>query len=257
MKKIFSLFLIAVIILMCFTACGKSEALNPVSGEITEKDGRYTVSFAVENRTEKEIKELSAVINTYTDGGKKLCEKITASYPIEVQGGARATLTFVTDKKCSEARLISYSYKTENGKTFSGNFSQKTTAYVKEKSSDKIATREELADKIIRDYRGRFLAGGSFSAGDYDSDKKRLTVVSRFEKDYDTCVALYEKEPEFWDAVKEGIISMSQTSLEEFQSNNFDDVTVSIGVISSDEKVIFMAVNGELTLTPDSGEKIV
>lgn len=248
MKKIVSSFLM-LFIMLSFSSCAGKKQITPVSGEIIESDGSYNISFTVRNDMGKAVKNLTVSVELYSDGGK-LSEKGEANYPIAVESGANATLTFRTEKKCTQAKAVLYSYTNENGRKNNGKFSKDFTALVKEKSDGEIRTREQLAERIIRDIKSQFLAKGSYAVGSYDSEKKELLIVSRYERDYDTCAELYDREPDIWKSVEDGIVSMSLSCLDDFKEHNFEDVKVNIGIMSDDEQIIFMATDGELVRTP-------
>lgn len=248
MKKIISAFLM-LFVLLSFSSCSGKKTIVPVSGEIIESEGSFSVNFTVRNDTGGDVKNLTVFIETYSDG-ETLCEKGEAVYPIAVQDGANATLTFKTEKKCTQARAVSYSFADEKGSEKSGEFSETFTAVIKEKSDGDIKTREQLAERIIRDVKSQFLANGTYAFGKYDSEKKELLIVSRYDKDYDFCVELYESEPDMWKSIEDGIVSMSLTCLDDFKLYNFEDVKVNIGVISKDEEILFMAADGEIVRTP-------
>lgn len=248
MKKIVSVFMI-IFILLSFASCGGKKQIVPVGGEIIESGGSFNISFTVRNETGGAVKNLTLNIGTYY-GDNSLCENGMAVYPIDVENGVNATLTFKTDKKCAAAKVVSYSFTDEKGKEKSGTFSEDFTALIKEKSDGSIKTREQLAQRIIRDVKSQFLAKGSFAVGSYDDDKKELVIVSKYEQDYDTCVELYEREPDMWKSIEDGIVSMNLSCLDDFKEYNFEDVKVNIGVISKDEQILFMATDGEIVRTP-------
>lgn len=248
MKKFISAFLI-ILILLGFSSCADTEKITPVSGDIIETEDGFIVSFTVKNDTGKAVENLTLNIETYSDSGT-LCEKGEAVYPISAESGAKATLTFKAKKKCTQAKAFSYSFTDEKGKEKSGEFTENFTAAIKEKTDGEIRTREQLAERIIRDIKTQFLAKGDYAFGKYDSEKKELLIVSRYNQDYDTCVEMYEKEPDVWKSIEDGIVSMSLSCLEDFEEYNFEDVKVNIGVISKDEQILFMATDGEIVRTP-------
>ena len=103
----------------------------------------------------------------------------------------------------------------------------------------------------IRDVKSQFLADGTYAVGNYNTEKKELYIVTRYMQDYDTCMSLYEKDPDIWKDVEDGIVSMSLSCLEDFKDYNFEDVKVNIGVMSEDEQILFMATDGQIVRTPD------
>lgn len=248
MKKFISAFLI-IFILLSFSSCAGKAQITPVSGEIIESDGGFSISFTVKNDTGKTVKNLTLNIETYSDGGT-LCEKGEAVYPISAENGANATPVFKTEKKCVQAKAVSYSFTDEKGKEKSGEFAEDFTAVIKEKDDGEIRTREQLAERIIRDIKSQFLTSGSYAFGEYDTEKKELLIVSKYEQDYDTCAELYEREPDMWKSIEDGIVSMNLSCLDDFKEYNFEDVKVNIGVISKDEQILFMATDGEIVRTP-------
>lgn len=250
MKRIISAVIAVIIACLCFSGCGKESLIEPVSGEIIENEKSYTVNFVIANKTGGKIEELSATIITYSNNDNVADEKEVV-YPLAVEDGKNATLSLNTEKKCLSAKVTAYSYKTENGKTVNGKFDNDFVAYVK-KNSTSEKTRERLADDMIREIKNQFLEKGFMATGVYDTEKKELTIVSKYSKDYDVCAALYEQEPDMWKSLEDGIVQMSQTCYDEFKDNNFDDVSVNVGVVSNDEELMFSATNGNLKITLDS-----
>ncbi len=248
MKNFISAFLI-ILILLSFSSCAGKEQITPVSGDIIEAEDGFIVSFTVKNDTGKAVKNLTLNIETYSDGST-LCEKGEAVYPISAESGAKATLTFKAKKECTQAKALSYSFTDEKGEEKSGEFAEDFIAVIKEKDDGEIRTREQLAERIIRDIKSQFLANGSYALGKYDSENKELLIVSKYEQDYDTCAELYEREPDMWKGIEDGIVSMSLSCIEDFKEYNFEDVKVNIGVISKDEQILFMATDGEIVRTP-------
>lgn len=251
MRRITAAVFAAIIIYFSFSGCGKQDGIEFVSGEIVPSENESAVSFTFLNNTGRTIYSFSAVIRIFTDKDT-VCDEQGAVYPIEIENGAKATLTVKTDKECTSAKAVSYSYKTENKTEKSGELSDEFTAYIKKDSSSSIMTREQLAEKIIRDVNSQFLKKGSLSTGSYDADKKRLVIVSKYKEKYEACLDSYERNPDMWTELVDGIIQMSRTCQDEFKSNNFDDVDVSVGIISRDEEIMFSATNGELAETLDS-----
>ena len=248
MKKIISVFLVT-FILLSFSSCATKKQLTPVSGEIMKSGENSSICFTVRNETAGVIKNLTLFIEAYSDSGSS-GESGKAVYPIAVESGANATLTFKTDKNCIRAKAVSYSFTDEKGEEKSGGFSEDFTALIKEKSGGDIKTREQLAERIIRDIKSQFLAKGSYAVGSYDSEKNELYIVSKYPQNYDTCLELYEREPDMWKSIEDGIVSMSLSCLDDFKEYNFEDVKVNIGVMSEDEQILFMAADGELVRTP-------
>ncbi len=251
MKRVTAAVFAVIIICLSFAGCEKKSGIEFAGGEIVpEKEGN-TANITVLNSTGGTVYSLSALIRTFSDKGAVSDEK-EAVYPIEIENGDKATLSIKTDKECVSAQAVSYRYKTESGAEKSGEFSDEFTVYVKKSAQSSIKTREQLAKDIIRDINNQFLKKGSLSTGRYDSDKKHLVIVSKYKDDYETCVDSYKHEPEMWNELADGIVQMSQTCCDEFKNNNFDDVNVSVGIISSDEEILFSATNGELAETLDS-----
>lgn len=247
-KKIFSVLIIMALMCSLFYGCSSKKTIEPVSGEIKVNDKNCTVSFTVKNNTGKSISSLSGFISAFSKD-KTVVKTDEVKYPIEVQNGDNATLTFIVES-CAYARLDFCTFKSENGDEKRADFKEDFVAYPKEKSGETIKTREDVAKKMIRDVKTHFLKQGSFSDGEYNSDKKSLIIVSTYDMNADTCVSLYQKEPDMWKSLEEGIVSMSQTCLDEFKANNFDDVTVNIGVMSNDDELLFSATDGQLVKVP-------
>lgn len=244
-KRLLSAVTVLVILCLSFAGCGKQGSISFSSGEIVKGKDNSTVNFVLVNETGKTIESLSVVVRTFSDNNKKEDEKEVV-YPIEVENGMKATISMKTKKECVSAKAVSYKYKTSNGAEKSGSFGDEFTAYVKKASSSSIKTREQLAEKIIRDVNNQFLKGGSLSTGSYDEQKKRLVIVSKYKDKYNTCLSAYEENPDAWQGLVDGIVSMSKTCHEEFVNNKFDDVSVSVGIISKDEELMFSATDGEL-----------
>lgn len=244
-KRFIAAVLPAFIMCFIFSGCSK-KSVEPVRGEILKTGNGYSVSFIVKNSTGGTVSGLSIKIRTFSEGGKE-ADSGEAAYPIEISDGAEATLTFETEKKCTSAEAVSCTYKDESGRECTAGFDGTLKAELKEKAVSDVLTREALAENIIRDIKSRFLAEGTYSYGEYDAEKNHLIIVSRYTQSYDVCLALYEKEPDMWTSLADGIVSMSETCLEEFRDNNFDDVSVSVGVMSSDEEMMFSATDGQLT----------
>ncbi len=247
-KRFFSVLIIMAIICSCFYGCGVAKSIEPVSGEIIVNDKNCTVNFTVKNNTGKNISSLSGFVSAFSKD-KIVVKTDEVVYPIEVKNGANATFSFNVES-CAYARLDFCTFKDENGDEKRVDFKEDFIAFPKVSSDNTIKTREELAEKIIRDVKSKFLAQGSFSEGNYNPDKKQLVIVSTYERDADTCISLYQKEPDMWKSLEDGIVSMSQTCLDQFKENNFDDVSVSIGVMSKDEELLFSATDGQLVKTP-------
>lgn len=233
--------------MLCLTLCGCGKVRKPeiTDGEIIAGKGEYSVSFTVSNKTGGTVSGLTVEVKTYGKGGAAADEG-EAVYPIDVENGSSATVVFKTDKACESAEAVRYSYRNESGDEIKGEFDGDFRAYVKKATGNDIATREQLADEIIREVRDSFLKKGTYSTGSYDSDRKQLVIVSRYEDDYDTCLRAYKENPDAWKPLSDGVVSMSQTYLERFQDENFDDVTVAVGVMSDDEQIMFSATDGSL-----------
>lgn len=247
-KKIFSVLIIMALVCSLFYGCNGKKTIESVSGEIIVNDKNCTVSFTVKNNTGKNISSLSGFISVYSKD-KIVVKTDEVKYPIEVKNGDNATLTLNVES-CASARLDFCTFKGENGDEKRVDFKEKFVVYPKEKSEETIKTREEVAEKIIRDVKSHFLAQGSFSEGHYNPDKKSLVIVSTYDMDADTCITLYQKEPDMWKSLEDGIVSMSQSCLDDFKANNFDDVTVNVGVMSKDEELLFSATDGQLVKVP-------
>lgn len=250
MKRFISAITAVIFICLCFSSCGKQNLLEPVSGEIIKNEENYIVKFVVANKTGGKIESLSAVI-TICSGKNTVAEEKEIEYPLAVENGKNATISTTTEKDCTSAKITSYSYKTEKGKTVQGEFEKDCIAYIKSKTSQ-VKTRDQVAEDMIREIKSQFLEEGFMATGSYNSEKKQLVIVSKYTESYDVCVELYEREPDMWESLEDGIVSMSQACYNEFADNGFEDITANVGVVSSDEELLFSATNGTLVTTPGS-----
>lgn len=99
---------------------------------------------------------------------------------------------------------------------------------------------------LIDDIKSKFRADGYNAEGHYDKNKKQLIIAAYFNKSYKSCAALYQIDPTQWQTLAESIASMSKTCLNEFESHNFSDVHVSVGMMSSDDEILISATDGEI-----------
>ncbi len=246
MKKFLSVFIL-LLFLFLFAGCSGKNRIEFYSGEIVYSEKTSLISITVQNKTGEKIKNLS--VTALTDDG----EKHTGKYPIEVEPDGRATLSINGKMNCKSVKVISFSYDNQKGKTFTGEFGENAVVKPRVKSDgETVVTRESLAEKIIIRVRDEFLKKRTYSQGQYDPEKKILYVYSQYPEDYDYCYDSYQKDPTAWKSLEDGVVKMSSDYLSEFKNNGFDDVTVSIGVMSSDEKIIVSASNGELIDTLSS-----
>ncbi len=244
-KRLFCVIASAAMLCLMLCSCGKAEKPEITGGEIAVSGGEYTVSFTVLNKTGGNVSEFTLGVKAFGNGGRQSDEG-EASYPIEIKNGASATVVYKTKNECTSATAVWYSYKTDGGSEVKGEFDGDFTAYLKSETDNSIATREQLAEDIIRNVRDTFLKKGTYSTGSYDSANKHLIIVSRYTDDYDTCAQAYAKNPDAWKELSDGVVSMSESCLETFRNENFDDVNVTVGVMSDDEQIMFSATNGEL-----------
>lgn len=247
MKRLVSVVLLLALLAASMCACGKKKgSVDTLSGEITVSDGKYNISFTLQNNTGETVSELSALIRAFSSDGKQSDEK-NVTYPIEVENGQRATFSFSTEKECEIAKAVSCTYKNAQGETVSAELSQEITAQLRSETAEKPVTRETVANDIIREINNQFLKKGTPSTGSYDPDRKQLMIISRYSELYDDCLIAYSQDPTVWNSMTDGIVSMSLYCLEKLEDNGFTDVDVGVAIASLDDEIMFSATNGELT----------
>lgn len=244
-KKSASIFLIFV--LMFLTSCsGKGGRIEAVSSSLTGAGEDMIVKFVIKNGESEQISDLKIKAAIYDEKQNKI-DEAEMTYPIKIEPGEEVTLSARCDESSRSAEITEYSYK-KGGKEVSGKFDSAVTAkYEEPTTADKsVNTREKLAEVLIDDIKSKFRADGYNAEGHYDKDKKQLIIAAYFNKSYKACAALYQIDPTQWQTLAESIASMSKTCLNEFESHNFSDVHVSVGMMSSDDEILISATDGEI-----------
>lgn len=241
-----SALLTAFVILLSLASCSRGGTVEITSVQLTESAGGANVKFVIKNNTGAVIDKLKITADTF-DGENKT-GTVEISYSLPVGAGESATLGKTLPSECKRCVATGYSYVNDSGDTVSGNFSGGNEAVFSQKSEENksISTRAQLAEVLIDDIKKEFLSQGFSSEGHYDSDKKQLIIVSYAKSSYETSLLLYEKSPESWQNTADSIAKMSETCLAEFERYGFKDVQVSVGVMSTDDKIMISATNGEI-----------
>lgn len=238
--------LLSLILLFSLASCSQGGSIDITGTELTQSANGTNVKFTVRNNTGETIDKLKITVETY-DGEKKT-DTVELSYSLTVAAGDSATLGKSLPFECKKCVATDYSYVNDSGDTVSGSFDGGNEAIFSQKTEGKknISTRAQLAEVMIDDIKKQFLSQGFSSDGNYDSDKKQLVIVSYAKSSYETSLLLYKKSPESWDDMADSIAKMSATCLAEFERYGFKDVQVSVGVMSTDDKIILSATNGEI-----------
>ena len=241
-----SALLLSFLMLLLLVSCSHGGTVEIVSAELIESADGANVKFVLKNNTGADIDKLKITADTF-DGENKT-GSVELSYSLPVGAGESATLGKAVPSECKRCVATGYSYVNDSGDTVSGNFSGVNEAVFAEKTeeSKNISTRAQLADVLIDGIKKQFLSQGFSSEGHYDSDEKQLIIVSYAKSSYETSLLLYEKSPESWQNTAESIAKMSETCLAEFKRYGFKDVQVSVGVMSTDNKIMISATNGEI-----------
>ena len=234
------------IMLFSFSSCSHGGTVEITSAELTESANGANVKFVVKNNTGETIDKLKITADVF-DSEKKT-DTVELSYSLTVGAGDRATLGKSLPSECKKCVATAYCYVSESGETVSGSFSGGNEAVFSQKTEEtkNISTRAQLAEVLIDDIKKQFLSQGFSSDGNYDADKKQLVIVSYAKSSYETSLQIYNQSPESWEATADSIAKMSKTCLAEFERYGFKDVQVSVGVMSTDDKIIISATNGEI-----------
>lgn len=241
-----SAFLTAFVILFSLASCSRGGTVEITSAQLTESAGGANVKFVIKNNTGAAIDKLKITADTF-DGENKM-GSVEISYSLTVAAGESATLGKAVPSECKRCVVISYSYVNDSGDTVSGSFDGGNEAIFSQKTeeSKNISTRAQLAEKLIDDVKSQFLSQGFSADGNYDSDKKQLVIVSYAKSSYETSLQIYNQSPESWENTADSIAKMSASCLSEFERYGFKDVQVSVGIMSTDDKIILSATNGEI-----------
>lgn len=246
MKKIISIvFLICII--FSFASCSTVQPVTVSSCELYETSSGVNGKFVILNSSNDTLSDLKAVVCGYDKNQKEIVTK-DASYSLEIKPEEEATVTVELTKECESAKIISYSFVTSDGKEKSGEFSENNVAVFPPVTTEnkKISTRAQLAEILIEDIEHQFMLQAFESHGYYDEEKNQLVIASYITKTYDECYYAYSLDNTVYDSLADSVVNMSKNCYEEFQSYNFNDVQVSIGFLSSDERIMISATNGEL-----------
>ncbi len=244
--KVTSLFLICVLFVFTFTSCSTNENPKLVSCELIKTSNGVNGIFTILNNEKAQIYNLAITVNPY-DKNEDLIESAGGSYAIYVDPDHEATITVELPSNTERAEAVSYAYIV-NGEKKSGEFKENNVAVFPEKTTKdtKIDTREELAEILIEDIEHQFMLQHYEAHGYYDNEKKQVIIASYANKTYKECEYAYTYEAAEYDALAKSIQQMSLVCYQEFQNYNFDDVKVSVGFLSSDEKIMISATNGEI-----------
>lgn len=248
MKRIIGFLLVFAILSLC--GCSSKADIEVTGCEIVSAGDAYNVKFTLLNNTDHTIKGLGITVSLMDDSGAET-EKAQSSYPIAVSPKGSATLTVKGKKGIAKAKALSYSYTIENGETVSADFKKDHVAEISEvkTAQNVIKTRAEVADELIQDIKYQFLKKQYLTDGTYDEEKKQLIIASYCDLSLSECKASYRMSPDQWNELSQSISQMSSTCIDEFKSNGFDDVHVSIGFMSNDDQIIISATDGEIVDT--------
>ncbi len=242
--KIFAL----IIALVTLVSCSENKSgIEIKSCELYKTLNGMNAKFEVINNEPGTIDNLSLEVETYVDSQAK--ESLAAEYSLYIESGDTATVTLTLPYECEKAVAVSYSYQTADGETLSGDFENKATAVMKETTTSakkEIKTREDLAEVLLEDVKHQFMLQSYEANGYYDNQKKQFVIAAYATQTYADCSYSYSIEPLPFRNLSDSIAQMSQTCYEEFQNYGFADVQVSIGFMSSDEKIMISATNGEI-----------
>ena len=246
--KFFKPICLLLAIVLIFAGCSESpDKIEITSGELFRTKNGISAKFEIINNEPGTITELKLNVITYNDN--KEIEQASVDYPIYVEENETASLTLAFEYECDKAVAVSYSYMKADGESVTGNFSQKYEAIFNTESTtsaENINTRENLANKLIKDIERQFMLQSFEAHGYYDSEKNQL-VVAAYAKDlYKDCYYAYQVDNTSYQNLAKSIATMSQTCYDEFRLYKFNDVQVSIGLLSADETIMISATNGEI-----------
>lgn len=244
--KAVSLVLICIVILCVFASCSFNSGVKIASCELIETSVGVSGIFKILNCENSTIDNLKITVKGYDENGKET-GTFEGKYALYINPDEEATITVALSAECESARAVSYSYSLD-GKEKSGEFKadNEATFPTQTTADTKIDTREELAEKLIEDVEHQFMLQKYESHGYYDAEKKQVIIASYAAKTYDECYYAYSVDPNAYDDLAESLARMSLTCYEQFQNHNFKDVQVSVGFLSSDEKIMISATNGTI-----------
>lgn len=250
MKNIFlksiSLIFVCVFIVCAFASCSPQEKLELVSCELIKTSNGVNGIFTVISHEKAQISNFAIAVKAYDKSGSEI-KSAEGQYAIYVDPEHEATITVELPENTKSAKAISYSYIVE-GKEAVGSFSDISAAVFPPRTTadTEVNTREELAEKLIEDVEHQFMLQHYEAHGYYDKEKNQVIIASYATKTYADCSYAYSVDPTIYNELAKSIQQMSLTCYEEFKNYNFSDVEVSIGFLSSDEKIMISATNGEI-----------
>ncbi len=245
MKKVICLLLVFGLV-FSLSSCSPGNPLSISSCELYETSTGLNGKFIILNSGKNTVKNLTVTICGYDENGKELITQ-SASYSLDIKEKEEATVTVALDPECESASAVSYSYQAPDGKSVKGEFSQNKAVLIQKTTEvTEIKTRAQLAEVLIEDVEHQFMLQAFEAHGYYDEEKKQLIIASYITKTYDECYYAYTLDNTAYDSLEESVTKMSLTCYEEFQKYKFNDVEVSVGFLSSDEKIMISATNGKL-----------
>ena len=244
--KISSLILLCAVVLSAFSACSFSSGVKISSCELIKTSSGVSGIFKILNCESATVDNLEITVKAFDNNGNET-GTYKGIYALYTEPEEEATITVVLSAECESAKAVTYKY-TVDGKEKSGEFKENNTATFPEVTTadTKIDTREELAEKLIEDVEHQFMLQQYEAHGYYDKENNQVIIASYAAKTYDECYYAYSLDPTVYDDLEESLKQMSLTCYEEFQSYNFMDVEVSVGFLSSDEKIMISATNGTI-----------
>lgn len=250
MKRIFfrSIGFILLIVGVCcsFSSCSFNRGISIASCELIKATDNVNGIFKILNSEKSRIDNLSITVKAF-DKSRNELGTYEGTYSIYVNPDNEATITVALPKETVSAKAISCTYildskkRTEEFESISDAVFPVTTT---EKS--KFDTREELAEHLIEDIEHQFMLKKFEAHGYYDKENNRVIIASYTTKTYSECQYARSIDPTIYNDLTESIKQMSLTCYEEFQNYNFKDVEVSVGFLSSDEKIMISATNGTI-----------
>ncbi len=250
MKNIFlkatSLIFVCVFIVCAFVSCSPQEKLELVSCELIKTSYGVNGIFTVLNNEKAQIYNLTVTVKAYDENGEFI-DSAKGEYALHVDPEHEATITVDLPENTESAKAVGYTYVVD-GKENNGSFAESPAAtFPPQTTADtKIDTREELAEKLIEDVEHQFMLQHYEAHGYYDKEKNQVIIASYATKTYADCSYANSIDPTVYNELAKSIQQMSLTCYEEFENYNFKDVKVSIGFLSSDEKIMISATNGEI-----------
>ncbi len=244
MKSLIKISSVLILILLLLTSCSDNGYIEISSSELYSTDKATVAKFEIKNCEKSEIENLSITVEAFDKSGNSLGE-LSAVYSLPVEPEAVATLSVAVDEKSEKAVAVTYEY-TVNGENKKGSFENvpdATQASITEADFN-YETRGELADALIKDIKRQFMLQKFEAHGYYDSENNTLVIAAYTSKSYNECVYENSIDSSGYVALAESIATMSQTCLDEFEFHNFNDVQVSVGLLSSDEEILISATNG-------------